>query len=105
MTFAILPIAQRWGGAAVTRRRQDGAPAPEGWLPQERLTRQEALLGFTRHPAELAGLGGRQGILRAGALADVIVLDRDPLDCAPDELSALRPCGTMVGGRWRYRDF
>jgi hypothetical protein len=95
-----------WGWhAAVTRRRQDGAPGPDGWLPQERLDRLEALLAFTRHPAELAGLGGRQGILRAGSLADLIVLDRDPLDCAADELFTLRPCGTMVGGRWRYRDF
>jgi hypothetical protein len=95
-----------WGWhAAVTRRRQDGAPGPDGWVPQERLERREALLSFTRHPAELAGLAGRQGILRPGSLADLVVVDADPLDCADDELFRLRPCGTMVGGRWRHRDF
>jgi predicted amidohydrolase YtcJ len=95
-----------WGlHAAVTRRRQDGSPGVDGWLPQERLERQEALLAFTRYPGELAGMAGRQGILRAGSLADLIVLDGDPLACAEDELYELRPCGTMVAGRWRYRDF
>jgi hypothetical protein len=95
-----------WGWhAAITRRRHDGSPGPDGWLPQERLDRLGSLEGFTRHPAELAGMGGRQGILRPGSLADLIVLDRDPLECAAEELYTLRPCGTMVGGRWRYRDF
>ena len=95
-----------WGWhAAVTRRRQDGAPGLDGWLPQERLDRQEALLAFTRHAAELARLAGRQGILRPGSLADLIVLDRDPLTCPAEELYTLRPSATMVGGRWRYRIF
>ena len=95
-----------WGWhAAITRRRHDGSPDPEGWLPQERLDRMEALLAFTRHPAELAGLAGRQGVLRPGSLADLIVLDGDPFDCPAEELHTLRPSATMIGGRWRYRAF
>lgn len=95
-----------WGWhAAITRRRHDGSPGNDGWLPQERLDRRAALDSFTRHPAELAGMAGRQGVLRPGSLADLIVLESDPLDCAAEELYAQRPCATMVGGRWRYRDF
>ncbi|MBM3123249.1 MAG: amidohydrolase family protein, partial [Chloroflexi bacterium] len=95
-----------WGWhAAITRRRHDGAPGADGWIPQERLDRLAALESFTVHPAELAGMAGRQGVLRPGSLADLIVLEGDPLDCAADELYAQRPCATMVGGRWRYRDF
>jgi predicted amidohydrolase YtcJ len=35
-------------------------------------------------------------------LADLVVLDRDPLTCRSDELSELRVLATMVGGRWTY---
>jgi predicted amidohydrolase YtcJ len=94
-----------WGlHAAVTRRRQDGSPGPEGWIPEERLARQQALNGLTREPAALAGLAGQQGTLRPAAYADLIVLDEDPLTCPVESIPALRPRATMVGGRWRRRD-
>jgi predicted amidohydrolase YtcJ len=35
----------------------------------------------------------------------LIVLDRDPFECGADELAALKPVGTMVGGEWRFRQF
>ncbi len=35
-----------------------------------------------------------------GYLADLVVLDRDPLECAPEELAELRVEATMLGGRW-----
>jgi predicted amidohydrolase YtcJ len=35
-------------------------------------------------------------------LADLVVLNRDPLGCPPDELRDLRVEATMVGGRWTY---
>jgi predicted amidohydrolase YtcJ len=95
-----------WGlHAAVTRRSRDGRPAPQGWIPEQRLTRESALHAFTVAPAALAGMSGREGVLRRGAYADLILLDEDPLTCPEDRLHALRPRGTMVAGVWRYRDF
>jgi predicted amidohydrolase YtcJ len=95
-----------WGlHAAVTRRRHDGSPGPEGWIPEQRLARESALRAFTGAPASLAGLAGRQGILAPGAFADLVVLDDDPLTCDEDLLFALCPRGTLVDGTWRYRDF
>ncbi len=35
-----------------------------------------------------------------GYLADLVVLDRDPLACPPEELAAVQVVATMVGGRW-----
>jgi predicted amidohydrolase YtcJ len=35
-----------------------------------------------------------------GRLADLVVVDRDPLTCDPEELPALEVVATMVGGRW-----
>jgi len=95
-----------WGlHAAVTRRRRDGSPGPEGWIPDERLARHQALNGFTRAPAALAGLPGRQGTLQPSAYADLIVLDEDPLACPEESIPSIRPRATMVDGRWRRRDF
>jgi predicted amidohydrolase YtcJ len=88
--------------AAVTRRRADGSPGAEGWYPQNCVTLQEALQGFTYGPAYAAGLEKRQGKLAAGCLADLVVLDRDITRTDPDHLLDIQVLATMVGGLWRY---
>lgn len=95
-----------WGlHAAVTRRRPDGSPNEEGWMPAERLTVSEALRAYTRGPAYAANQEGVQGCLKPGSFADLIILDEDPFACDPALFLALRPVGTMVGGIWRHRLF
>ena len=84
--------------AAVTRRRADGYPAPEGWQPQERIGVAEALEGYTSGAAHAAGRADRLGTLAPGMLADLTILDRDPTAVPPDELLALQVLGTYVGG-------
>jgi len=95
-----------WGlHAAVSRRRLDGSPGPDGWHPRQKLQLREALSAYTLGPAYAAGWEGVQGRLRPGGWADLIVLDRDPFECEVEELAALKPVGTMVGGEWRFRKF
>jgi predicted amidohydrolase YtcJ len=90
-----------WGlHAAVTRRRLDGTPGPDGWYPEQRLSLENALKGFTTGAAYAAGQEGRLGQLKAGALADLLVLDRDLFEIDPNELSGLCPLKTMIGGKW-----
>ena len=91
--------------AAVTRRRLDGSPGPQGWVPNQRVTLEQAMAAYTLGPAYAAGMESVQGRLEPGYLADLVVLARDPYACRPDELAGLAPVGTMVGGEWRYRDF
>jgi predicted amidohydrolase YtcJ len=95
--------------AAVTRRRADGTPGPEGWragLAGNRLlTVDEAVRGFTTGPAYAAGMEDRLGRLSPGCLADLAVLDRDIYTCDPMAIHETVVLGTMVGGRWVYRDF
>jgi predicted amidohydrolase YtcJ len=93
-----------WGmHAALTRRRADGSPGPEGWYPEQRLSAQEALEGFTFGAAYAAGTEDRLGRLAAGYLADLIVLEKDPFTCDPSELYALTSSATMVGGTWVWQ--
>lgn len=90
--------------AAITRQRADGSPGPAGWYPDERLTLEETLEGYTRGPAFAAYMDDRLGILAPGYLADMIVLDHDWFTIPPAEILQTEILGTMVGGRWRYRN-
>ncbi len=89
--------------AAVTRRGADGSPGPQGWFPEQRLTVQEALEGFTLGPAFAAGMENRLGRLSAGFLADLIVIEADPFTCDPADLYHIQPTATMVGGEWVWQ--
>lgn len=93
--------------AAVTRRRPDGSPGPDGWRSGERgrLSVDEAVRGFTRGPAYAAGLEDRLGQLAPGYLADLVVLGQDIYTCDPMTIGATPVLGTMVGGKWVYRNF
>jgi predicted amidohydrolase YtcJ len=90
--------------AALTRRRTDGSPGPDGWYPQERLNMREVLRAYTYGPAYAAGMEDRLGMLAPGYLADLIVLDRDLFDIDPMEILDVKVMGTMVGGVWCYRN-
>jgi predicted amidohydrolase YtcJ len=72
------------------------------WRPQQAVTVEEALLATCVAPPWLEHAEERRGRLRPGMLADLVVLDRDPLTCAPEELPELSVVATMVGGRWTY---
>jgi predicted amidohydrolase YtcJ len=71
-----------------------------GWRPQEAVSAEQALAASTLGGAWLSGDERRRGRLVPGYLADLVVLDRDPLACPPEELAELRIVATMVGGRW-----
>jgi predicted amidohydrolase YtcJ len=85
------------GIAAGVRRTIDDRPA---WRGDEALTVEEALHASTVAPSWLAGDERRRGKLLPGFLADVVVLDRDPVAIPVDELPELQVVATMVGGRW-----
>ena len=85
------------GIAAGVLRTIDERPA---WRPEEAVTVEEALHATTVAPAWLAGDERRRGKLLPGFLADLVVLDRDPVSVPADELPDVRVVATMVGGRW-----
>ncbi len=72
----------------------------DGWRMQEALTPEQALHATTVAPAWLCGDERRRGKLLPGYLADLVVLDRDPVTCPADELPEVGVVATMVGGRW-----
>lgn len=89
--------------AAITRQDRNGLP-PGGWMPDERLTREQALHSFTAGAAYAAHLEHDLGTLRPGALADVLVLSDDIMEVAPPAILTARPLMTIRGGRVTFRD-
>jgi predicted amidohydrolase YtcJ len=85
------------GIAAAVLRTIDERPP---WHPEQRITVEEALHATCVAPAWLEGAERRRGRLVPGQLADLVVLDRDPFVCEPEELPQVEVVATMVGGRW-----
>jgi predicted amidohydrolase YtcJ len=74
----------------------------EAWHPEQALTVEQALHATTVAPAWLARDEHRRGKLVPGQLADLVVLDRDPLACEPEELAEVEVVATMLGGTWTH---
>jgi predicted amidohydrolase YtcJ len=87
------------GIAAGVLRTIDERPA---WHPEQAVGVEEALVATCLTPAWLAYDERQRGKLVPGYLADLVVLDRDPLAIAPEELPGLQVVATMVGGRWTH---
>ncbi len=69
----------------------------------EGITPEEALRSYTLGGAFVTGREDRHGSIAPGKLADLVVLDRDPLAIAPEALDQVQAIATMLGGEWVYR--
>lgn len=89
--------------AAVTREDADGQPFG-GWQPQEAVTREQALAAYTAGAA-YAGFGeGRFGRLAVGERADFVMIDRDPLLAAAQDLRHIRILEVWIAGQQVYNN-
>ena len=88
---------------ALTRKSKDGASGPLN--PEERLTVKQALYAYTVGSAYAEFMEKEKGSLEPGKLADFIVVDKNPLELAPEELKEIKVLYTFVGGRQVYPEF
>ncbi|HMM42079.1 MAG TPA: amidohydrolase [Thermomicrobiales bacterium] len=86
---------------AVTRKALDGAP-PGGRQPEESLTIEQALKGYTLDSAYAEHGERKKGSIEAGKYADLTILAQDPTAIDPDDLLRLEVLGTIVEGRSVY---
>lgn len=89
--------------AAVTRRTLDGQH-PEGWVPSQRISVDEALRAYTIDAARAAFSESSTGSIEPGKLADLVVLKRDLFEVPVNELNRVPVAMTIVGGRIVYRN-
>jgi predicted amidohydrolase YtcJ len=86
---------------AVTRMTPEGTPRG-GWYPAGRITLEAALRHYTRDAAYAGFMENDAGMLRAGMLADFVVLSEDLFSVPPAELLRVKVLRTVVGGRDSY---
>ncbi len=84
--------------AFFTRRDADGWPEG-GWHPEQRTSREEALLSMTLWPAQAAFMEDVVGSLSPGKYADFVVLDRDIMTVSEDQILETKVLMTFLGGR------
>ena len=84
--------------AAVTRRTLDGKN-PNGWVPDQKITVEEALRAYTAGNAYGFFAERSRGKLAPGYLADLVVLDRDLTTIPPESIEQAGVRATIVGGK------
>jgi len=84
--------------AAVTRRTLDNRN-PDGWIPEEKVSLEEAIRSYTIRAAYAEFSEKEKGSLEAGKLADLVVLDRDLFRIPPEDIIKTRVLMTMVDGK------
>ncbi|MFC1575734.1 amidohydrolase [Gemmatimonadota bacterium] len=90
--------------AAITRRDKEQLP-PEGWYPDQAMTPEEAIRGYTTWGAWAEFLEGVTGVVRVGMRGDLTVMDVDPFVVGSEEPGRLldgRVLTTIVGGEVVY---
>ena len=87
--------------AAVTRETIDGKN-PAGWIPEQKITVEEAVRAYTTSGAYAEFAEKSKGSLEVGKLADIVVLSQDIFKIKPDEIQETKVTHTIVGGRVVY---
>jgi predicted amidohydrolase YtcJ len=88
---------------AITRQPPDRPRAHPVFLPEQRMTREECVKGYTVHAAQAAWREADTGSLTPGKYADIIVLDRDIFTCDVYDIGDTEVLLTLLGGREVHR--
>jgi predicted amidohydrolase YtcJ len=84
--------------AAVTRRTLDNRQ-PEGWIPEQKISVEEAIKGYTMNAAYAEFSEKEKGSIEAGKLADLVVLDRSLFKIKPEDIRSTQVLMTIVDGK------
>jgi predicted amidohydrolase YtcJ len=88
--------------AAVTRQDRENNP-PGGWIPEQAMTREEALRAATMGGAYVMHAEDRLGSIEAGKLADFVVIPVDYMTVPARDIWKIEPEMTVIGGEVAYR--
>ena len=93
-----------WEGiqTAVTRQTSEGKPEA-GFVPEQRLTVEQAIDGYTLGAAFAGHREKLEGSFEIGKLADLIILSQNIFDVKPNRISTTKVVTTIVGGRLVYQ--
>jgi len=87
--------------AAVTRRTLDGKH-PQGWVPEQKISVEEAVRAYTIGSAYAEFQESEKGTITPGKLADLVILSRDIFTIDPNEIDRVKVVTTIIDGRIVY---
>jgi predicted amidohydrolase YtcJ len=87
--------------SAVTRRTLDDKN-PGGWVPEQKISVEEALRAYTSDAAYASFEENRKGTLEVGKVADIVILSQDVTRIAPENIKDVKVSLTVVGGKIVY---
>jgi len=96
--FVAPPIPLEGIYAAITRHTLDGSH-PDGWIPEEKITLEEALKAYTLDAAYASFEEDIKGSLETGKLADFVILDQDLFSIDADDIIDVKVLSTYIGGQ------
>lgn len=95
----VAPPSPLWGiYAAVTRRTLDDKN-PDGWIPEEKISVEDALRAYTINAAYAAFEERSKGSLEPGKLADLVILDRNLFTIDPRQIPEVKVLMTICDGK------
>ena len=87
--------------AAVTRRTLDGKN-PNGWIPEQKISLEEAIRAYTIGSAYAEFQENEKGTIAPGRLGDIVILSRDIFQIDPNEIEKVKVVITIMDGRVVY---
>jgi hypothetical protein len=87
--------------AAVTRKDRLGEEG-EGWHPEQKIKMEEAIKFYTLGSAYSQFMEDRKGMIKAGFLADIVIVDKDLLTIPENEIMKTKVDYTITGGKVVY---
>lgn len=98
----VAPPSPLWGiYGAVTRRTLDDKN-PDGWVPEQKISVAEALKAYTVSPPYASFEESLKGSIIPGKLADMVIIDQNLFEIAPEKIKDARIMMTIVNGKVAY---
>lgn len=98
----VAPPSPLWGiYGAVTRRTLDGMN-PNGWVPEQKISVAEALKAYTVSPPYASFEESFKGMITPGKLADIVIIDQNLFEIAPEKIKDAHIMMTIVDGEIAY---
>lgn len=88
--------------AAVTRRTLDDKN-PNGWIPEQKITVEQALKGYTTNAAYASFEENIKGEIKENMLADFVIIDKDLVNIPVESIKDAKILQTWVGGKMIYK--
>ena len=87
--------------AAITRNTLDGKN-PDGWYPEQKISLEDAIKGYTFNGAYSEFAEGKKGSLEEGKYADIVVLSDNLFKISPVDIPQIQVLMTLLGGEIVY---